>query len=110
MQEFDFIPWVDVSHFQLKTTLGVTGTLYSVQGDYNIRGEHWSLTLTTEDGVVLIQNRKLTLGVDLLDNCHVTNKPACALVPWTEDENIVSITYENMISGAVKLFHIPLTP
>lgn len=104
--QLTYIPWVDSDRFTSKIILGDSGIYYNLQIEYNVRGSHWSVTITSEDNVVLIQNRKLIIGVDLFENCYSNLKPNCYLIPLTDDDIITTITRDNMINGNVKLFHI----
>ena len=105
-KQLSYIPWFDSDKFQLKTILGSEEVYYNLEAEYNIRGSHWSVTITTENEVVLIQNRKLVIGVDLFENCYHKLKPNCFLFPLTEDDRITAITRDNIINGNVKLFQV----
>lgn len=108
-KELSFIPWSDSERFSKKVTLGTEDIYYNLDVEYNLRGSHWSLTISTEDDEVIIQNRKLVIGVDLFKNCYSKGKPSCFLCPLTEDDRITTITMDNMINGNVKLYHILLS-
>lgn len=105
-KELSYIPWFDSDKFRVKVILGSKDIYYNLDAQYNIRGSHWSITITTETELVLVQNRKLVIGVDLFENCYVTEKPDCLLIPLTDDDRITVITKNNMTNGNVKLFHI----
>lgn len=105
-KELSYIPWFDSDKFRLKAILGTEDIYYNLDVEYNLRGSHWSVTITTEDESVLIQNRKLVIGVDLFENCYSNLKPSCFLFPLTDDNRITVITRDNMINGNVKLFQV----
>ena len=105
-KELSYIPWFDSDKFQLKAILGTEDIYYNLDVEYNLRGSHWSVTIATENELVLIQNRKLVIGVDLLENCYHKLKPNCLLFPLTDDNRITAITRDNMINGNVKLFQV----
>jgi len=105
-KELSYIPWFDSDKFRLKVILGTKDIYYNLDAEYNTRGLHWSVTITTETELVLIQNRKLVIGVDLFANCYSKLKPSCFLFPLTEDNRITAITRDNMINGNVKLFQV----
>lgn len=101
-----YIPWFDAYWFESKMTLGTKGVYYIFEATYNVRSESWHITISTEDGLVLIQNQKLVLNVDLLEFCFDKQSPDCALIPLIDNDNINTISYENMINETVKLVHI----
>lgn len=105
-KELNYIPWFDSDKFRIRVTLGSEGIYYNLDAQYNVRGSHWSATITTESELVIVQNRKLVIGVDLLENCYVAEKPSCLLLPLTDDDRIDTITRDNMINGNVKLFQV----
>lgn len=105
-KELSYIPWIDSNKFRIKVALGSEEIYYNFYAEYNIRGDHWSVTVTTESELTLIQNRKLVIGVNVFENCYVTEKPDCLLMPLTDDDRITVITKDNMTNGNVKLFHI----
>ncbi len=105
-QNLSYIPWIDSDKFRIKVVLGSDETYYNFYAEYNLRGDHWSVTITTESQVVLVQNRKLVIGVDVFENCYSKEKPDCLLIPLTDDDRITGITRDNMVAGNVKLFHI----
>lgn len=105
-RQLSYIPWFDSDKFRLKVILGTEDIYYNLEAEYNFRGSHWSVTITTETELVLIQNRKLVIEVDLFENCYSKLKPSCFLVPLTDDNRITAITRDNMINGNVKLFQV----
>ena len=105
-KELSYIPWFDSDSFRIKVILGDEDIYYNLDAQYNIRGSYWSLTITTESELVLIQNRKLVIGVNLFENCYHKLKPNCFLLPLTDDDRITVITRDNMINGNVKLFQV----
>lgn len=105
-KQLSYIPWFNSEKFAIKVNLGSENIYYNFEAEYNFRGSHWSVTITTENELVLIQNRKLVIGVDLFENCYAKEKPNCFLFPLTEDNRITVITYDNMINENVKLFQI----
>ena len=105
-KEIAYIKWFDSYQFKSKTILGTKGVYYVFEADYNIRDESWYVTISTEDGVVLIQNKKLVPNIDLLEFCFNKLKPDCYLIPIVENDNIIDIDYEKMIDETVKLVHI----
>ena len=105
-KQLSYIPWFDSDSFRIKVILGDEDIYYNLDAQYNIRGSHWSVTITTENELVLIQNRKLVIGVDLFENCYSKLKPSCFLVPLTDDNRITAISRDNMINGNVKLFQV----
>lgn len=105
-KELSYIPWFDSDKFRVKVILGLEDIYYNLDVEYNLRGSHWSVTISTENELVLIQNRKLVIGVDLLENCYHKLKPNCLLFPLTDDNRITAITRDNMINGNVKLFQV----
>jgi len=105
-KQLSYIPWFDSDSFRIKVILGDEDIYYNLDAQYNIRGSHWSVTITTENELVLIQNRKLVIAVDLFENCYAKEKPNCLLFPLTDDDRIAAITRDNMINGNVKLFQV----
>lgn len=105
-KQLSYIPWFDSDSFRIKVILGDEDIYYNLDAQYNIRGSHWSVTITTESELVLIQNRKLVIGVNLFENCYHKLKPNCFLLPLTDDDRITAITRDNMINGNVKLFQV----
>jgi|GEM_PF-2534906 len=105
-KELSYIPWFNSDKFRVKVILGSEDIYYNLDAEYNLRGSHWSVTITTETELVLIQNRKLVIGVNLFENCYSKLKPSCFLFPLTDDERITSITHDNMVNGNVKLFQV----
>jgi hypothetical protein len=105
-RQLSYIPWVDSDKFLLKAILGAEDVYYNFDVEYNLRGSHWSVTITTENELVLIQNRKLVIGINLFENCYSKLKPNCFLFPLTDDDRITAITRDNMINGNVKLFQV----
>ena len=105
-KQLSYIPWFDSDKFRLKAILGAEDIYYNLDVEYNLRGSHWSVTITTEAELVLIQNRKLVIGVNLFENCYSKLKPNCFLFPLTDDDRITAITRDNMINGNVKLFQV----
>ncbi len=75
-KELSYIPWFDSDSFRIKVILGDEDIYYNLDAQYNIRGSHWSVTITTESELVLIQNRKLVIGVNLFENCYHKLKPS----------------------------------
>jgi len=105
-KELSYIPWFDSDKFRIKVILGSEDVYYNFDAEYNLRGSHWSVTITTEAELVVIQNRKLVIGVNLFENCYSKLKPFCFLVPLTDNDRIISINRDNMINGNIKLFQI----
>ena len=105
-KQLSYIPLFDSDSFRIKVILGDEDIYYNLDAQYNIRGSHWSVTITTENELVLIQNRKLVIAVDLFENCYAKEKPNCLLFPLTDDDRIAAITRDNMINGNVKLFQV----
>ena len=105
-KELSYIPWFNSDSFRINVILGDEDIYYNLDAQYNIRGSHWSVTITTESELVLIQNRKLVIGVNLFENCYHKLKPLCFLFPLTDDNKITAITRDNMINGNVKLFQV----
>jgi hypothetical protein len=105
-RELSYIPWFDSDRFRIKVILGSKDIYYNLDAEYNIRGSHWSVTITTENELVLIQNRKLVIGVNLFENCYARAKPNCFLFPLTDDDRITAISRDNMINGNVRLFQV----
>lgn len=105
-KQLSYIPWFNSERFEVKVNLGSENIYYNLEAEYNFRGSHWSVTITTETKLVLIQNRKLVIGVDLFENCYSKLKPSCFLVPLTDDNRITAISRDNMINGNVKLFQV----
>jgi hypothetical protein len=105
-EELSYIQWFDTFRFQSKVPLGSKGIYYIFEAEYNVRSERWYITISTEDEIVLIQNKKLILNTDLLALCFNKLKPDCALVPIIENNNILKLDYDAMVSGFAKLFSI----
>jgi len=105
--EFNSIPWIDANNFSLRVILGSNNVFYNCFFVWNEKGQYWSATISTEDGKVIVEHRKLVLNVDLLENCHSIDKPNSSLVPLTEDERILEISKDAMINKDVKLFDLP---
>ena len=105
-KELSYIQWFDSFRFQSKVPLGTKGIYYIFEADFNIRDERWYITISTEDEIVLIQSKKLVPDVDLLVLCFDKLKPDCALIPIIDNDNVLVLDYNAMVSGLAKLFHI----
>jgi hypothetical protein len=109
MIELNYIPWIDSSNWSANIVLGSKNVRYKFSANWNTRGDSWSITIAQGQTVVL-QGIKLVLNVDLLEYCHNEVKPECILYAHTENKNIDRITFDNMVSSDVKLYHVANRP
>jgi hypothetical protein len=105
-EELSYIQWFDAFRFQSKVPLGNKGVYYIFKAEYNVRSERWYISISTEEEIVLIQNKKLIPNTDLLALCFNKLKPDCTLIPIIENDNILKLDYDTMVSGVAKLFSI----
>lgn len=103
----EYIPWLDSSNWNCKIMLGSERQYYDFHVIWNSRDESFAVTISTMEGIVIIDGRKMVLEVDLLEHCFSEYKPSdCMLYPIANNELITHITYENMNDGEVKLYQI----
>ena len=101
----EYINWFDTPNWSSSVLLGAEQNRYNIEANWNSRNSNWSISLRFGDET-LLEGVSLVLGVDLLEYSYSENTPTCALYPHTENDNIERITYENMINGDVRLYHI----
>lgn len=106
LQDIQYIRWHDLSNWESTVLLGNPSDYYSFKASWNSRDGGWYLSIKTLDNIVLVAGKKLILRTNVFAYCKKDNLPSCVLLADTEDRNIAGITYENMVSGLVKLFHI----
>lgn len=101
-----YIQWHGFSSWESTVILGMNGDYYNFRANWNSRDNSWYISVYTLDDVAIIEGRKLIIRVNLLANTIKDNLPKCILYADTDDPNVNSITYDNMVNGEVKLYHI----
>ena len=105
MQELEHIEWFESPSWTSNIVLGAGALRYSFQANWNNRNNSWMISLKY-DAEIIIQGMQLVLNVDLLANAHNVLKPECMLVAATNNIDIERISFDNMVNGNVKLYHI----
>ena len=103
--ELEYITWFDNAHWASDIILGTDKVRYNFKADWNNRNSSWAITIKLNNKVIL-QGVQLVLNVNLLAMCYCPTRPNCILYAATDNHNIDRISYENMINGDVKLYHI----
>jgi hypothetical protein len=105
LETIEYITWLNSPNWQSNIILGDQRRRYDFLANWNIRDNSWYISIKLGDEE-LITNIAMRLNVNLLDFVYSANKPNCALYPRSDNANIDRITFDNMISGVVKLYHI----
>ena len=88
------IPWSTETNFEQNIVLD--GKAYTMGACWNVRNETWSFSLSTIDGIELVADKQINLGIDLLYNVHTdTNPNGILLVLPTNGELNQVITRDN---------------
>lgn len=66
---------------------------YRFKCSWNSRGEFWSLSLYTEDDVLIVAGIKLVVGYDLLRTCRHLAVPPGMLIIIDDSDNYEKIGY-----------------
>lgn len=106
-KELEYITWFDSPCWSSNVMLGTKGVYYRFAANWNNRNDCWSISISLDDHV-LIEGVHLTLFKNPLDFCHSPHRPDCILFPATDNRKIERISYDNMVSGEAKLYHIPM--
>lgn len=101
-----FIDWLEGYRWACEVQLGTEDESYKFSVSWNSRDESYGVTIKTLTGETIISDRKMILGVDLLEHCFSEFKPDCVLMPLGNNALTGHITYESMINNEVKLYHI----
>ena len=100
-----YLSWLDNPNWSVNVILGTEDKRYKFQTCWNDRADSWIISISLDNEIIL-RGIKLVLGVDALAYCYSDLTPNCALVPLTQVSAIKRISYEDMTSGMVKLFHL----
>ena len=101
----EYINWYNSANWKSNIILGSDGKRYDFSARWNVRDDSWYISVEFE-GSLLLSGVGLRLNTNLLDGVYNKNKPNCLLYTATDNANIERITYDNMIDGSVKLYHI----
>jgi hypothetical protein len=104
-KELQYINWFDSPNWSADVILGKNQERYRFTADWNNRNDSWMITIASMSNIIL-EGIQLVLGVDLLAYCHSEFKPQCILYAATPNINIERISFANMVSADVKLYHI----
>ena len=105
LETVEYITWLNSPNWQSNIILGDQGRRYEFLANWNIRDNSWyiSIKLNNEE---IMNNVAMRLNVNLLNLVYSASKPNCVLYPRSDNPSIDQITYDSMISGVTKLYHI----
>ena len=101
----EYINWFNSPNWLASIILGTAGRRYDFLANWNVRDNSWYINIDLADSNI-ITGVPLRLNTNLIQYSSSKDRPNCILMPRCDDENIDRITYENMTSGTVKLYHI----
>lgn len=69
---------------------------YVLSANYNTRADGWFMDIYTSDDVPLVLGKKLTLGINLLNNIYNELMPKGQIFVVPVADNVFEITRDNM--------------
>jgi len=105
LETVEYINWFNSPNWQANILLGNSGKRYDFTAHWNIRDNSWYVTISS-NGEIIISSVGVRLNTNLLEYTYGTDIPNCLLYLRSDDANIDRITYNNMINGTVKMYHI----
>ncbi len=90
----ELIKWHQAAAFGQNIILG--NNLFYLDAFWNVRDEAWYLSIKTANGLQIITNIKVTIGIDLLSFCKNEEKPDGELLVVPTNPKVSFITRDNM--------------
>jgi hypothetical protein len=69
---------------------------FTMAATWNTRSETWAISLSTNTGEMLVENKTLAINTDILNGVHSENKPQGYFVVTPVTPIVVPITQSNM--------------
>lgn len=101
----EYINWFNSPNWLANIALGTDKRRYDFLANWNVRDNSWYITIDFADQNI-ITGVPLRLNTNLIQYSSSKDRPTCILIPRCDDDNIDRITYNHMVNGIVKLYHI----